>query len=172
MSKKTFPAIPICMQQHGNMANPLTFVFRIFCFHFPFWIFDSIRFDSILNYPHWIFDRFYLSLRLPAKCSTWDLSSVSIRNLFSLVFFINIPDSLPIRFIGYLSFGGSGLTSYYIFVFYAVVFSSTASLLTTCALFKHPRSEHISICSIAIVPAHVPVASNTLPQLVFVLCLP
>lgn len=123
---RRFPAIPICMRQHGNMAYPHTFVFRNSetIFHFEF----SIPFDPILNYPHWILDRVYLSLWVPAKCSTWDLLSVSIRNLFSFdFFFINIPDSLPIRFIGYLSFGGSGLTSNYIIVFY-VVFSTSASI--------------------------------------------
>lgn len=44
---------------------------------------------------------------------------------------------------------------------------SLSPFLTTCALFKHPRSEHISICSITIVPAHVPAFVEDIPPISF-----
>lgn len=100
---RSFPATAICMRtrQHGVPIHSFIRIHSSSVFPFPFSILN-FRFDSILNdsqLPP-------LNVRsVPAKCSTWDLSSVSIRNLFSVSFYINIPDSLPIRFIDYLTFG-------------------------------------------------------------------
>lgn len=84
---RSFPATAICMRtrQHGVPTHSFVFTrLRHFHFHFPFWI--SIRIDSILN----DFLLPPLNVRsVPAKCSTWDLSSVSIRNLFSVSFYIH-----------------------------------------------------------------------------------
>lgn len=114
---RSFPAIPICMQtrQHGVPTHSFVFSpLQSFHFHFPFWIFDSILNDSQLP---------PLNVRsVPAKCSTWDLSSVSIRNLFSVSFYINIPDSLPIRFIDYLTFGAAAADWHLIISLYFMLY--------------------------------------------------
>lgn len=105
---RSFPAAAICMRtrQHGVPTHSFVFTrLRSFHFHFPFWIFDSIRFDSIrfstiLNYPHWMFDRCPPS----AALETFRAFLFVICFQFPSIY-INIPDSLPIRFIDYLTFG-------------------------------------------------------------------
>lgn len=82
---RSFPATAICMRtrQHGVPTHSFIRIHSSSAFPFSFSI---LNFDSILNdsqLPP-------LNVRsVPAKCSTWNLSSVSIRNLFSVSFYIH-----------------------------------------------------------------------------------